>query len=231
MKWGHKREGCGSAGDRAHDTCGYGHAPEQFDVAPPQVSPGQAHVSGGLIRLGAVPDALYELYVWDAVLDRQWLGELARALADVVRAAAGDGEVVAAYGDRPAVYLRESHDVSAGGELDDVAVLVELGGAHHGACFQEAAGVDHLFDPLTDGVAASVVLALDPLRTAQLFGEAPNVLDVFDGFIPVIAGLPALTRQVYWHVSSLWGRPATRLRFASSLPHRALPQVRALWEA
>ena len=150
-------------------------------------------------------DALDELYVRDAVLYRERLGEISCTLTNVVWAAAGDGEVVAAYGDGPAVYLCESHDVCAGGELYDVAVLVELGGADHGACFQEAAGVDHLLDPLPDGVASAVVLALDSLGAAQLFGQAPNVLDVFDGFVPVVSGLPALTRQVYWHLSFLCG--------------------------
>ena len=68
---------------------------------------------GALVGLRAVAHALHELDVGDAVLEREWLGELARALVHVVRAAAGDREVVAADRHRAAVDLGEPHHIRA----------------------------------------------------------------------------------------------------------------------
>ena len=85
---GHQGEGCGRAGDRAHYARSNRHALHQFNALPPEIAAGQAHVPGGFVRLRAVSHSLNKLYVGDAVLRGERLRELARVLADIVRAAA-----------------------------------------------------------------------------------------------------------------------------------------------
>ena len=91
-------------------------------------------------------------------------------LVHVVRAPPRDREVVTPDGHRPPVDLGQPHDVATGDEVAEVAVLVVLGRADHRARLDERPGVDHLVDPLPDRVAATAVLALDALGSAQLCG-------------------------------------------------------------
>ena len=195
----HEGEGRGRTGDGAHDACGDGDGAQHLDRAPPHVAGGEAHVSLRLVGLGAVADALDELDVGDAVLEGERLREVAGMLAHVVGAAAGDGEVIAADGDGAPVDLGEAHHVGAGGEADEVAGLVVVGGAHEGAGLDEAAWVDHLLDAFADGVAATGVLAGDALGAAHLATELADVGDVLDGALPGHAGLPALAVRVDGH--------------------------------
>ena len=196
----HKREGCGRACDRPHDACGNRDTPHKLDALPPQIAAGQAHVSSSLVRLGAMPYTFNQLYVWDTVLRGKRLSELARVLAHIVRAATGYGEVVTTDSHRATVNLSESHHVSAGGELYQVAIVIELGRANHRSRFEEAARVNHLFNTFAHSVSPTAVLPLHTLRSTEFRGEATHILHVFNGVFPRHAGLPTLAVFVYWHL-------------------------------
>ena len=152
-----------------------------------------------LVCLRAVPNSFDQLYIRDAVLCGERLSELAGVLADVVRAAAGYGEVVAADGYRTTVNLRQTHHIGAGGELDQVAFVIELGRAHHWPGLKKTAGVNHLLYALTYGIATSAMLTLDTLRASQLGREPAHIFHVVNGLLPGHSRLPHVALLIYWH--------------------------------
>ena len=128
--------------------------------------------------------ALDEQHERDQVLAGEFLGEAADvaaldALGEVLDRAAADGEVLAADGDVPPVDLAEAHDIRRGGELLEVAVLVEPG-TGKGADLVERAVVEQDVEALADRVLAAVVLACDAVRLAagvRQLGAFPDLVE------------------------------------------------------
>ena len=156
-------------------------------------------MAGRLVRLRAVADAFDQLDVRDAVLDGQRLRELPLVLVHVVRAAAGDGEIVAADRHGAAVDLGETHHIRAGQEFAQVAVLVELGRPHQRAGFHEAPRVHHLVDAFPDRVAPAAVLAFDALGPTHFRRQRLDVGDVVDRLLPGHAWFPAFVFGIDGH--------------------------------
>ena len=198
---GHKRESGGGAGDGAHNAGRHGDAAHKFHALPPEFAARQAHMSGGFVGLGAMPNAFDELDVGDAVLDGERLGELAGVLADVVGAAAGYGEVVAADGDGAAVYFGKSHHIGAGREGGEIAVFVVFGCANHRAGFNETARVGNHIDALADGVAPALMLPFHAVGAAQFACQAAYVLHIVNGGFPSHAGFPHFAVLVNRHLA------------------------------
>jgi hypothetical protein len=93
-------------------------------------------------------------------------------------------EVFAADGTRPTVDLGEPKDVVTGREGDQVAVLICFGMACDRALFAEAAAVDEVVDPFSDGELSALVLGRDRLFAAEFFGKCATRLDSIDFVFP-----------------------------------------------
>ena len=198
-------KGSGRTGDGAHDARGDRHLVEQVDVSPPGLAVRQGHAALCFVALGAVPDTLDQLDVGQAVLRGERRGELRRALRDVVRAAAGDREVVPANDDVAAINLAHAHDECARQEVAQVLFAVVLIGADQRTGLEEGVVVEELVDPLADGVAAAAVLAFDAVRSAHLLGEFFDVVDFLNRAQPVLSRLPRFACLVSRH-SEPFGR-------------------------
>ena len=168
-------------------------------MPPPRLPAGEGHPALFLITLGAVAHAFDQLHIGQAVLGRERGRELRGALRDVVRAAAGDREVVAADHDVAPVDLAHPHDERTRGEVAQILVGVVLVRANQRAGFEERAGIQELLDSFANRVAPARVLTRDPLGSAHLSGERLDVRDLIDGALPVLAGLPGFARLVNGH--------------------------------
>src|SRR5262249_23098178 len=90
-------------------------------------------------------------------------------------------EVIARDDDRTAIDTRSAHHAIAGGEFLELAVLVVLRDARDAAYLVERLAIDEPIDPLAHRVAATRVLPLDFVGTAQLVRSrrpAPQLIDL-----------------------------------------------------
>ena len=117
------------------------------------------------------------------------------ALDGRVGGAPPHGEVVAADDDRAAVDLRPPEDEVGRREVLEVVSLVVGRAARDLAQLVEGARIHQLGDPLADGVAAAVVLALDALGPAEPLGQLLAAPQLVQLLLPVHAGLrPTFSR-------------------------------------
>ena len=102
-----------------------------------------------------------------------------------VRRAPAHGEVVATDHHGPAVEASAPEHEVAGDETDEVVPRVVGGLAGDLADLVEGSRVGQLLDPLADGIAAPVVLALHALGAAELVGEGFAALQFVELRLPV----------------------------------------------
>jgi hypothetical protein len=93
-------------------------------------------------------------------------------------------EVFAADGTRPTVDLGEPKNVVTGRKGDQVAVIIRFGMARDRALLAEAAAVDKVIDPFSDGELSAFVLRRDSLCATEFFGKRATRLNSIDFVFP-----------------------------------------------